>query len=136
MFKTFLFRDNKLNTKPFIKSKDEVYYYQQIDYHFYLKDYVVMVSVSIPEGQDSLYVTLGIMIIYDDENGDSNGITISGQISPMRHEKFMEFEKIQEIFSNNDSVGKFYAQTTEEVVEKVISILKIVSKIDKLTVFL
>lgn len=135
MYKTFLFRDNKLSLKPFIKSKDEIYYYQQIDYHFYLKDYVVMTSVSIPEGQDSLYVTLGIFIIYDDEPGDCNEITVSGQISPMRVGKLMQFEIIKEMFFPNNLEGKFYAKTTDEVVEKVYSVLKILSKVDKLMVF-
>lgn len=104
-----------------------------VEYDLYLPHYRLRVEVNTPEDSNGHDVLLSFSEITRDGDGE---IIREHIISPANDSRFKEFREIKNIFTVSDYKAAFNSNSSVDTVDKICSIIKILSKINNLTVFL
>ena len=124
----------KLDVSRFKKSAPHyISLAKPVEYDLYLPNYKIRVEVDTPAGTTGHNVLLNFSEIVRDDGGE---IIQEHIISPAHDSRFKEFREIKSIFTVNDYKASFTSHSSVETVERICSILKILSKINNLKVFI
>jgi hypothetical protein len=113
------------------------HYISQINpltYYLEIGNYELVVDVARIEDHSNHMAALEIFSLSKDADGE---VLFKNKLNPNSDTLFKEFKIIQEIFDNpNIKTGHFTSSSNKVSVEKIINLINILFKIEKLKVFL
>jgi hypothetical protein len=121
-------------TKFEIQSKHYIGQIRQLQYHLVLPHYKLIIDIDTPDDTTSHIVTSKITALKRDKDGE---IESEIHITPANDVRFQDFKIIKTVWNNPFNVdGGWYSNSAAFTTDRIISILKIVHKINNLRAFI
>lgn len=118
------------------KFKKQALYYigtsSEIRYQFYLKNYLMLADIGV-HTNNSHKVKIQIKEIFRDQDKE---IENNSLIYPLRDTRFSSLSNIKEIYLNDDSFAEFISNNVIFTINKIVSLLVVIHKINDLKIFI
>jgi len=104
-----------------------------LDYHFYLPHYKMSAEIRSSENNSGHVVLIRFWEIFKDKDGE---IIDQRMIYPLNDTRFQEIGDIKSLFGPNKHEAEFESFNSVNTVERICFLIKILSKINNLKVFI
>lgn len=106
---------------------------KQINYHLFVYNYKLIADVVKTELDPCYQITVSIYDVIRDADGD---VTNSNAIMPLNDLRFKEIKEIVKIFPEDHCKGMFCSDNSNQISDKICNLLKVLSRINKLSLFI